>query len=164
MRNVCADGGGGAKIQGHNFVGVGIQSHAKANTIAGSPLGRVRRAGCRLRECPDRPADSSSDTSIDLRRRVLSRAGFQLLPVMIRDNLVAISLIVSVCSVAPLSAGQQMTNASDPGTTPLLRAAYQDNLDLVDKLLRAGADPRAPNQLGVTALSLACCAGKPPHR
>jgi len=75
---------------------------------------------------------------------------------MIRDNLVAISLIVSVCSVAPLSAGQQMTKASDPGTTPLLRAAYQDNLDLVDKLLRAGADPRAPNQLGVTALSLAC--------
>ena len=40
--------------------------------------------------------------------------------------------------------------------TALHWAAYQDDLDLVDRLLRAGANPRAPNRYGVTPLSLAC--------
>jgi ankyrin repeat protein len=51
-------------------------------------------------------------------------------------------------------------NASQPdGMTALHWAAYQDDLDLVDRLLRAGADVRAANQYGVTPLSLACTNG-----
>ncbi len=42
------------------------------------------------------------------------------------------------------------------GMTALHWAAYQDDLDLVDRLLRAGADVRAANRYGVTPLSLAC--------
>ena len=51
-------------------------------------------------------------------------------------------------------------NTSQPdGMTALHWAAYQDDLDLVDRLLRAGADVRAANQYGVTPLSLACTNG-----
>src|SRR4051812_3471324 len=51
-------------------------------------------------------------------------------------------------------------NASQPdGMTALHWAAYQDDLDLVDRLLRAGANVRATNRYGVTPLSLACTNG-----
>ena len=61
----------------------------------------------------------------------------------------------------PLSAvcsnSKANVNATQPdGMTALHWAAYQDDLDLVDKLLRAGANARAANQFGVTPLSLAC--------
>jgi ankyrin repeat protein len=51
-------------------------------------------------------------------------------------------------------------NTSQPdGMTALHWAAYQDDLDLADRLLRAGADVRAVNKYGVTPLSLACTNG-----
>jgi ankyrin repeat protein len=51
-------------------------------------------------------------------------------------------------------------NASQPdGMTALHWAAYQDDLELVDRLLRAGATVRATNRYGVTPLSLACTNG-----
>src|SRR5438445_12023538 len=42
------------------------------------------------------------------------------------------------------------------GTTALLWAAYNDDLDLVKRLLAAGANARASNRYGVTPLTLAC--------
>src|SRR5258706_13600684 len=94
---------------------------------------------------------------------------------MMRERSVGARLILSALlaratSATPLFA-QQMdkvairhllehptnVNASQPdGMTALHSAAYLDDLDLVDKLLRAGANPRAMNKYGVTPLSLAC--------
>src|SRR6202521_317774 len=45
------------------------------------------------------------------------------------------------------------------GTTPLLWAVYQDDLDLTDRLLRAGANVKAANNYGATPLSEAAVAG-----
>lgn len=45
------------------------------------------------------------------------------------------------------------------GTTALHWATHWDDLDLVDLLLRAGANPNARNDLGVPPLSLACMNG-----
>src|SRR5262245_6623826 len=45
------------------------------------------------------------------------------------------------------------------GVTALHWAAFHDDSDLVDRLLRAGANPRAANRYGVTPLSLACTNG-----
>ena len=42
------------------------------------------------------------------------------------------------------------------GTTALHWATYHDDLDLVSRLLAAGADVRAVNRYGVTPLSIAC--------
>jgi len=51
-------------------------------------------------------------------------------------------------------------NATQPdGMMALHWAAYHDDLDLVDRLLRAGAIVRASNRYGVTPLSLACTNG-----
>jgi uncharacterized protein len=48
-------------------------------------------------------------------------------------------------------------NARQPdGSTALHWATHWDDLDLVDQLLRAGANPNAVNDLGVPPLSLAC--------
>ena len=49
--------------------------------------------------------------------------------------------------------------AEADGTTALLAAAYSDQADLVDLLLRAGADADAANRYGVTPLSLAALNG-----
>ena len=43
-----------------------------------------------------------------------------------------------------------------PASTPLLEAAYQDNLSSAKALLAEGADADATNRYGVTPLSLAC--------
>jgi ankyrin repeat protein len=42
------------------------------------------------------------------------------------------------------------------GATPLLSAVRNDDLASVDKLIRAGADVKAADRYGVTALYLAC--------
>ena len=89
-------------------------------------------------------------------------------------------LIVSMVATAPLAAGtdaqladavqrkdqatirslldQQIdVNATQPdGMTALHWAAYQDDLELVERLVRAGADVHASNRYGVTPLSLGC--------
>jgi uncharacterized protein len=46
--------------------------------------------------------------------------------------------------------------AQRDGTTALHWATHWDDVDLVDRLLRAGANPNAVNDLGVPPLSLAC--------
>ena len=51
-------------------------------------------------------------------------------------------------------------NATQPdGTTALHWAAYHDDLELVNRLLKAGARAVVPNRYGVTPLSLACTNG-----
>jgi ankyrin repeat protein len=45
------------------------------------------------------------------------------------------------------------------GTTAIAWAARQDDLDMVDRLIHAGADVKAANRYGVTPLSLACING-----
>jgi len=45
------------------------------------------------------------------------------------------------------------------GTTALHWAAYNDDLDLVNRLIAAGASARAANRYGVTPLTLACTNG-----
>jgi ankyrin repeat protein len=49
--------------------------------------------------------------------------------------------------------------AASDGTTPLHRAAYQDDLAAVERLIRDGVDVKEANRYGVTALSLACTNG-----
>ncbi len=96
-------------------------------------------------------------------------------------------LIVSILSTAPLLAGgadaplanavQQRDRASihrlldkpdkpidvnasqADGMTALLWAAYHDDLELVNRLVGAGANAHASNRYGVTPLSLACTNG-----
>ncbi|HWF08562.1 MAG TPA: ankyrin repeat domain-containing protein [Bryobacteraceae bacterium] len=56
----------------------------------------------------------------------------------------------------------QKINVNTPeadGTTAIAWATRQDDLDLVDRLIRAGADVKADNRYGVTPLSLACING-----
>src|SRR5215212_3929980 len=48
------------------------------------------------------------------------------------------------------------------GTTALHWAAYQDDLELAQLLVRAGADVKAANRYGVTPLSMACTNGNAP--
>jgi ankyrin repeat protein len=45
------------------------------------------------------------------------------------------------------------------GSTPLLQAAHEDNLDAVRRLLQSGADAKAANRFGATPLSEACLNG-----
>lgn len=60
-------------------------------------------------------------------------------------------LLLFLASLASLAAA---TDAD--GSTPLLWAAYGDDLPAVERLLRAGADVNAANDLGVTPLWAAC--------
>src|SRR4051812_673631 len=63
-------------------------------------------------------------------------------------------------SIRYLLERKSAVNVAQPdGMTALHWAAYQDDLELVDRLLRAGADVRSANIYGVTPLSLACTNG-----
>src|SRR5436853_3731570 len=60
------------------------------------------------------------------------------------------------------SRGERRIDVNAPqadGTTALHWAAYNDDLDLVNRLLAAGANARASNRYGVTPLTLACING-----
>ena len=57
--------------------------------------------------------------------------------------------------VSRASAGQ----AQDDGTTPLMWAAHNDDLPLVQALIKAGADPKARNAYADTAMREAAVAG-----
>jgi ankyrin repeat protein len=63
-------------------------------------------------------------------------------------------LIVSLC----LCVFVVNTIAND-GTTPLHQAVQRDDLQIVDRLIRSGADARAANRYGVTPLYIACMNG-----
>jgi ankyrin repeat protein len=57
---------------------------------------------------------------------------------------------------------RQHVNVNTPepdGTTALHWAVREDNLELAEMLIRAGADVKAANRYGVTAISLACVNG-----
>ncbi len=85
----------------------------------------------------------------------------------------AASLLCFFClfaagSEARLAAGQASDRAPDrldtdadaiDGTTRLHRAADQEDLEAVGRLIRAGANVKAANRYGVTPLSLACANG-----
>lgn len=74
----------------------------------------------------------------------------------------AILLCLVVCGAQASAAQRDLTDVNAPaadGATPLHWAAYTDDADLVDRLIRAGANVRAVNQYGVTPLSLACTNG-----
>ena len=66
--------------------------------------------------------------------------------------------LLLVLSVAAIAADQHVKPDVD-GTTPLHWAVYQDDVQTVGSLLRAGADVKAANRYGVTPLSLACTNG-----
>src|SRR5512145_937545 len=60
-------------------------------------------------------------------------------------------------AVTQLLARKTDVNAAQPdGTTALHWATYHDDLDLVNRLLTAGANATVANRYGVTPLSLAC--------
>ena len=65
--------------------------------------------------------------------------------------------VCSVVAVAAFAAAPVRAQTAD--STPLLNAAYTDDLAEVTRLLRGGADARAANRYGVTPLSLACANG-----
>jgi len=52
-----------------------------------------------------------------------------------------------------------LAGATTDAVTPLLDAAYRDDLKAAGQLIRAGADVKAPNRYGVTPLSAACLNG-----
>ena len=59
-----------------------------------------------------------------------------------------------------VAANKSAVNTADvDGTTPLLWAIRADERDIVDVLLRAGANATTPNRLGVTPLFLAAMNG-----
>lgn len=72
----------------------------------------------------------------------------------------AILLCLFVCFGQVSGAQRADVNAPAPdGATALHWATYADDAELVDRLIRAGANVRAVNQYGVTPLSLACTNG-----
>jgi ankyrin repeat protein len=63
-------------------------------------------------------------------------------------------------AVLGLAKQKTQANAAEPdGTTALHWAVRQDDLELVDRLLRSGANPKASNRYGVTPLHLAAVNG-----
>jgi ankyrin repeat protein len=52
-----------------------------------------------------------------------------------------------------------LAGATSDAVTPLLDAAYRDDLKSAEQLIRAGADVKAANRYGVTPLSVACTNG-----
>lgn len=71
-------------------------------------------------------------------------------------RLCAPSLLVTTLLLAGTPA---VNHPEADGTTPLHRAVRDDDMQTVRSLLRAGADPKAPNRYGVTPLSLAATNG-----
>jgi ankyrin repeat protein len=64
---------------------------------------------------------------------------------------VAVVSLLSACGFAAASQAD--------GTTELHQAAYRDDLETAQRLIRAGADVKAANRYGMTPLSLACTNG-----
>lgn len=65
-------------------------------------------------------------------------------------------------TAAALALLQKRVDVNAPeadGTTPLHWAVRMNNLDLVNRLLRAGANPKAANRYDVTPIQLACLNG-----
>ena len=78
-------------------------------------------------------------------------------------------LFAIALTVPALSAGRVRLRADDAsikpdatGTTPLAWAVRQDDVQQVDKLIRAGADVTAANRYGITPLYLAALNGNAP--
>jgi ankyrin repeat protein len=69
--------------------------------------------------------------------------------------LVVLSLATGVAAQTKLAPD----NATADGTTPLHWASYRDDLDAADRLIRAGANVDAANDLGATALWIASLNG-----
>jgi ankyrin repeat protein len=64
-------------------------------------------------------------------------------------------VLLSFAVILWLLTGAAAAQVDGDGTTPLHRAAYQDDLARVDALIRGGANVNAANDLGVTPLWLA---------
>ena len=64
--------------------------------------------------------------------------------------------------VGLIAAGEDVNAAHADGTTALLWAAYQSDVEMVTALLGAGADPDAVNEFGITALMQAARQGDTP--
>ena len=64
-------------------------------------------------------------------------------------------------AVALLKQKADVNTPEPDGTTALQWAVRQDEADLTDRLLRAGADVKAANRYGITALYLASSTATP---
>jgi ankyrin repeat protein len=62
-------------------------------------------------------------------------------------------------AAATLLSVNALAGATSDAVTPLLDAAYRDDLKAAGQLIRAGVDVKAPNRYGVTPLSVACLNG-----
>jgi ankyrin repeat protein len=77
-------------------------------------------------------------------------------------RLLGIALLCAAALQAQKADVTSIEKAIEPdGTTSLMRAVRQDDLPLVDKLLRAGAKVKAANRYDITALYLACVNANP---
>src|SRR5262245_48826243 len=55
-------------------------------------------------------------------------------------------------AVSSLLKGRTTEDVAKEGTTALLAAVTRNDLEMIDLLLRAGADPKSANEYGATAL------------
>lgn len=61
---------------------------------------------------------------------------------------------------ALLDDGADLTTTDDEGKTPLMEAAKAGAPEIVELLLKAGADPKPKDKLGYTAKMIACWYGE----
>jgi len=76
-----------------------------------------------------------------------------------RRNWLGAAAFVAVLFLCHVCFSGQAPKPDATGTSPLLLAVRDDNTDLTDKLIKAGADVKAANRYGVTSLYLAALNG-----
>jgi uncharacterized protein len=93
---------------------------------------------------------------------LLSVSGAAQAPVSKTRDTRLVEALKSGDTAAALALLQKRVDVNTPepdGTTPLHWAVRMNNLDLVNRLLRAGANPKAANRYEVTPIQLACLNG-----
>lgn len=84
----------------------------------------------------------------------------RLQPVAFFSKVRPLAFLPAFLLIAVIAPAAAPVNTPGPdGTPPLMQAVRSDDIPTIDRLLRSGADVKAANRYGVTALSLACITG-----